>query len=67
MQYAEAKGFRAIAIHTGSEKQKMCLNILGLEEFLDFAKGNVVANVKSVTGGLGAPVVILLAVRGKPF
>jgi len=34
---------------------------------VDFAKGDVVANVKSVTGGLGAHAVILLAVSEKPF
>ena len=60
-------GFRVIAIDTGSEKQEMCLNTLGAEEFEDFAKGDVVANVKYVTGGLGAHAVILLAVSEKPF
>jgi len=60
-------GFRVIAIDTGSEKQEMCLNTLGAEEFVDFAKGDVVAKVKSVTGGLGAHAVILLAVTEKPF
>ena len=67
MQYAKAMGFRVVAIDTGSEKQEMCLNTLGAEEFVDFAKGDVVANVKSVTGGLGAHAVILLAVSEKPF
>ena len=36
-------GFCVIAIDTGSEKQEMCLNTLGAEEFVDFAKGDVVA------------------------
>ena len=45
----------------------MGLNTLGAEEFWDFGKGEIVANVKSVTGGLGAHAVILLAVREKPF
>jgi len=45
----------------------MSLNTLGAEEFVDFAKGDVVANVKSVTGGLGAHAVILLAVSEKLF
>ena len=67
MQYAKAMGFRVIAIDTGSEKQEMCLNRLGAEEFVDFAKGDVAANVKSVTGGLGANAVTLLAVSEKPF
>ena len=53
MKYAKATDFRVIAIDTGSEKQEMCLSTLGAEEFVDFAKGDVVASVKSVTGGLG--------------
>ena len=61
MQLARAMGFRVIAIDTKSEKQEMCLNTLGAEEFVDFAKGDVVANFKCVTGGLGAYAVILLA------
>ena len=36
-------GFCVIAIDTGSKKQDMCLNTLGGEEFVDFAKGDVVA------------------------
>ena len=60
-------GFRVTAIDTGSEKQEMCLNRLGAEEFVDFAKGDVAANVKSVTGGPGAHAVILLAVSESPF
>jgi len=31
----------------------MFLNTLGVEEFLDSTKGNVVAKAKSVTGSLG--------------
>ena len=45
----------------------MCLDKLGAEEFVDFAKGDVVANIKAVTWGLGAHAVILLAVSEKPF
>ena len=61
MQYAKAMGFRVIAIGTRSEKQEMCLNTLGAEEFVDFTKGYVVGNVEPVTRGLGAHAVILLA------
>ena len=45
--------FRLIAIDTGRDKREIHLNTLSAEEFVDFAKGNAVANVKSVTGGLG--------------
>ncbi|PUU79711.1 hypothetical protein B9Z19DRAFT_978392, partial [Tuber borchii] len=67
VQYAKAMSLRVIAIDTGSEKQEMCLNTLGAVEFVDFAKGDVVANVKSVAGGLGAYTVILFAVSEKSF
>ena len=66
MQCAKEMGFRVIAIDTKSEKQEICLNTHGAEEFLDFAKGDVVANVKSVAGGLGAHAAILLAVSENP-
>ena len=45
----------------------MWLNTLGAEKFVSFAKGDVVENVKSVTGGLGAHTVILLTLSEKPF
>ena len=53
MKYAKAMDFHVRGIDTGSERQETCLNTLSAEEFVDFAKGDVVANVKSVTGGLG--------------
>ena len=59
--------FCIIAIDNGSEKQEVCPNILGATEFVDYAKGDGVANVKSVTGSLDAHAVILLAVNTKPF
>ncbi|PUU76579.1 hypothetical protein B9Z19DRAFT_1149046, partial [Tuber borchii] len=56
----------ANAINTGSETQEMFLNTLGAEEFVDFAKGDVVATVKSVAEGLGAHAATLLSVSEKP-
>ena len=67
MQYAKAMGFRVIAIDAGSEKQDMCLNTLGAEEFVDFAKGDVVVNVKICNRRSGCYAVILLAVSEKHF
>ncbi|PUU79710.1 hypothetical protein B9Z19DRAFT_1124803 [Tuber borchii] len=66
VQYAKDIGFRVMAINTGSEMQGVFLNTLGAEELVDFAKGDVVANVKSVAGGLGAHAATLLAVSEKP-
>merc|ERR1712072_1025007 len=36
-QYAKAMGLRVIAIDTGDEKKKMCLEQLGASAFVDFA------------------------------
>ncbi|KAF3936693.1 hypothetical protein ABW19_dt0200519 [Dactylella cylindrospora] len=67
-QYAKAMGLRVIAIDTGKEKEEMCLNQLGAEAFVDFAKTDVVQAVKANTpDGLGPHAVILLAVQEKPF
>ncbi|PUU79706.1 hypothetical protein B9Z19DRAFT_1175138 [Tuber borchii] len=59
-------GFRVMAINTGSETQEIFLNAFGAEEFVDFAKGDVMANVKSVARGLGPHVATLLAVSENP-
>jgi len=58
-------GFGVLGIDTEGEKQERCLNTLGTAEFLDFAKGHVVA--KAVTGCLDTHAVTLLAVSQKPF
>jgi len=68
-QYAKAMGLRVIAIDTGDEKKKMCLEQLGAESFVDFATSkNVVKDVQAATAdGLGPHAVILVAVNEKPF
>lgn len=68
-QYARAMGLRTIAIDTGDDKKKMCLEQLGSEAFIDFAKSsNVVKDVQAATDdGLGPHAVILVAVNEKPF
>jgi alcohol dehydrogenase, propanol-preferring len=68
-QYARAMGLRVIAIDTGDEKKKMCLEQLGAESFVDFAtSSNVVKDVQAATDdGLGPHAVILVAVNEKPF
>lgn len=62
-------GLRTIAIDTGDEKKKMCLEQLGSYAFIDFAKSdNVVKDVQAATeDGLGPHAVILVAVNEKPF
>jgi len=68
-QYAKAMGLRTIAIDTGEEKQKMCVEQLGAEAFIDFVKSsNLVKDVQAATeDGLGPHAVILVAVNEKPF
>lgn len=62
-------GLRVIAIDSGDEKRKMCLEQLGAAEFVDFATSkDVVADVKQATeDGLGPHAVLLVAVQEKPF
>merc|ERR1712230_167494 len=68
-QYAKAMGLRTIAIDSGDEKKKMCLEQLGSHAFVDFATSkNVVKDVQAATeDGLGPHAVILVAVNEKPF
>lgn len=59
VQYAKALGLRVIAIDTGDEKRAMCMR-LGAEHFVDFmTSGDVVAEVKKLTGGVGAHAVVV--------
>merc|ERR1711870_101759 len=66
---AKAMGLRTIAIDSGDEKKKMCMEQLGSYAFVDFAKSNnVVKEVQEATeDGLGPHAVILVAVNEKPF
>jgi len=68
-QYAKAMGLRVIAIDSGEEKRKMCLEQLGATSFVDFATSkNLVKDVQAATqDGLGPHAVILVAVNEKPF
>lgn len=68
-QYAKAMGLHVIAIDSGEEKKKMCLEQLGSQNFIDFATSqNVVKDVQSATpDGMGPHAVILVAVSEKPF
>ena len=68
-QSAKAMGLKVIAIDTGDEKRKMCLDQLGSQSFVDFGTSkDVVQDVKDATeDGLGPHAVILVAVNEKPF
>jgi propanol-preferring alcohol dehydrogenase len=62
-------GLRTIAIDSGEEKRKMCLEQLGSHAFVDFAASeNVVNEVQAATeDGLGPHAVLLVAANEKPF
>jgi len=68
-QYAKAMGLQVIAIDSGDEKKKMCMEQLGASAFVDFATSkNVIKDVQSATeDGQGPHAVILVAVNEKPF
>lgn len=68
-QYAKAMGLKVIAIDSGEEKKKMCLEQLGSDSFVDFATSkNVIKEVQEATeDGQGPHAVILVAVNEKPF
>ena len=68
-QYAKAMGLQVIAIDSGDEKKKMCMEQLGARAFVDFATSkNVIKDVQSATeDGQGPHAVILVAVNEKPF
>ena len=68
-QYAKAMGLRTIAIDSGEDKRKMCLEQLGSYAFIDFGTSqNIVKDVQAATeDGLGPHAVILVATSEKPF
>lgn len=68
-QYAKAMGLHVIAIDSGEEKRKMCMEQMGATAFVDFATSkNVIKEVQQATeDGQGPHAVILVAVNEKPF
>jgi propanol-preferring alcohol dehydrogenase len=56
---ARIKGFKVIAVDTGEEKRKLCLD-LGATAFVDFAAEDVEAKVRALTDGEGASGVIVV-------
>lgn len=55
VQYAKYMGLRVIAIDRGEEKRQLCVDKLGADAWIDFTQtSDIVAEVKRITGGLGA-------------
>ncbi|KAJ7671394.1 chaperonin 10-like protein [Mycena polygramma] len=54
IQYAKVAGLQVIAVDTGADKKKLCLE-LGADKWIDFQEcKDIVAEIKAMTGGLGA-------------
>ncbi|KAJ7850256.1 chaperonin 10-like protein [Mycena leptocephala] len=54
IQYAKVAGLQVIAVDTGADKKKLCLE-LGADKWIDFQESkNIVEEIKAMTGGLGA-------------
>jgi D-arabinose 1-dehydrogenase-like Zn-dependent alcohol dehydrogenase len=67
VQLAKAMGLRAVAIDTGADKEKLCLETAGAEHFVDFAKvSNVAEEVIRICDGIGAHAVFVTAVQVYP-
>lgn len=60
VQIATIKGYKVIAIDSGSEKEKLSKE-MGAVAFVDYAKENVVDAVKNLTDGEGAHGIICVA------
>ncbi|KAF2015546.1 hypothetical protein BU24DRAFT_441206 [Aaosphaeria arxii CBS 175.79] len=67
IQLAKAMGLRPIAIDTGEDKKKLCIETAGAEEFIDFKQvSDVAAEVIRICDGLGAHAVFVTAVQSYP-
>ncbi|KAK5082221.1 hypothetical protein LTR05_007365 [Lithohypha guttulata] len=58
VQIAASRGYKVIAIDSGKEKRKLCLD-LGAALFIDFREEDIEAEVSRATGGYGAHAVIV--------
>jgi D-arabinose 1-dehydrogenase-like Zn-dependent alcohol dehydrogenase len=67
VQLAKAMGLRAVAIDTGEDKRKLCIDISGAEHFIDFKKvDNVADEIVRICDGIGAHGVFVTAVQTYP-
>ncbi|KAK4905078.1 hypothetical protein LTR49_025571 [Elasticomyces elasticus] len=60
LQIAAKQGYRTIAIDTGPEKRRLCME-LGASAFFDYTVDDVEASVKALTSGYGAHAAICTA------
>ncbi|KAG6885632.1 hypothetical protein C0993_012050 [Termitomyces sp. T159_Od127] len=61
VQYAKNMGLKVIAIDSGAQKKKLCMD-LGADVWIDFMESkNIVQDVKKATGGAGAHSAVVTA------
>lgn len=67
VQLAKAMGLRPIAIDTGADKKKLCIDTAGAEHFIDFKEvEDVAAEIVKLCDGIGAHGVFVTAVQSYP-
>ncbi|XTI82788.1 alcohol dehydrogenase 1 [Cenococcum geophilum] len=67
VQLAKAMGLRPVAIDTGADKKRLCMEVAGAEHFIDFKETkDVAAEVVKICDGIGAHAVFVTAVQSYP-
>ncbi|KAJ6553523.1 chaperonin 10-like protein [Mycena vulgaris] len=67
IQYAKVAGLQVIAVDTGADKKKMCLE-LGANKWIDFNETkDLVGDIKALTGGLGAHSALVTAASSSGY
>ncbi|KAJ6505344.1 chaperonin 10-like protein [Mycena sanguinolenta] len=67
IQYAKVAGLQVIAVDTGADKKKLCLE-LGADKWIDFQESkDIVEDIKAITGGLGAHSALVTAASSSGY
>ncbi|KAF7330167.1 PKS-ER domain-containing protein [Mycena venus] len=67
IQYAKVAGLQVIAVDTGADKKKLCLE-LGADKWIDFQESkDIVEEIKAITGGLGAHSALVTAASSSGY
>ncbi|KAJ7511645.1 chaperonin 10-like protein [Mycena galericulata] len=67
VQYAKVAGLRVIAVDTGADKKKLCLE-LGADKWIDFKETkDLVAEIKAITDGFGAHSAVVTAASSSGY
>ncbi|KAJ7352250.1 chaperonin 10-like protein [Mycena albidolilacea] len=67
IQYAKVAGLQVIAVDTGADKKKLCLE-LGADKWIDFQESkDIVEEIKAITDGLGAHSALVTAASSSGY